>query len=50
LSSRPASGPAAAEADPVRSALEANGRLFGVALTFSAAMSVLALTTSFYML
>ena len=50
MSSRPASGPAAAEADPVRSALEANGRLFGVALTFSAAMSVLALTTSFYML
>jgi PrtD family type I secretion system ABC transporter len=50
LSSRPARGAAAAEADPVRSALEANGRLFGVALLFSAAMSILALTTSFYML
>jgi ATP-binding cassette subfamily C protein/ATP-binding cassette subfamily C protein EexD len=34
----------------VRTALEANGRLFGVALAFSAAMSLLALTTSFYML
>ncbi len=50
MSSRPARGAAAAEADPVRSALEANGRLFGVALLFSAAMSILALTTSFYML
>jgi PrtD family type I secretion system ABC transporter len=50
LSSRPAPGIAGAEADPVRSALEVNGRLFGVALVFSAAMSILALTTSFYML
>ena len=34
----------------MRSALEANARLFGIVLMFSAAMSVLALTTSFYML
>ena len=34
----------------MRSAIEANGRLFGVAFLFSAAMSILALTTSFYML
>jgi PrtD family type I secretion system ABC transporter len=35
---------------PVRDALAANRRLLIVALSFSAAMSILALTTSFYML
>ncbi len=37
-------------ADPVGSALGANRRLFGFVFLFSAAMSILALTTSFYML
>lgn len=37
-------------ADPIRAALEANARMIGVAFVFAAAMSVLALTTSFYML
>ena len=36
--------------DPVREALETNTRVLAVALLFAAAMSVLALTTSFYML
>jgi PrtD family type I secretion system ABC transporter len=36
--------------DPVRAALEANARMIAVAFLFAAAMSVLALTTSFYML
>jgi len=36
--------------DPVRSAIAANRPLFATALLFSAVMSVLALTTSFYML
>ena len=36
--------------DPVREALTANKGLFGVAFAFSAAMSVLALTVSLYML
>ncbi|HXC54636.1 MAG TPA: type I secretion system permease/ATPase [Rhizomicrobium sp.] len=36
--------------DPVRAALAACKPLFGAAFAFSAAMSVLALTTSFYML
>ncbi len=36
--------------DPVREALTANKGLFGVAVAFSAAMSVLALTVSLYML
>jgi ATP-binding cassette subfamily C protein/ATP-binding cassette subfamily C protein EexD len=36
--------------DPVRAALEANMRVIAVAFLFAAAMSVLALTTSFYML
>ncbi len=38
------------DGDPVASAVAANKRLFLSALTFSAAMSILALTTSFYML
>ncbi|MGA9796340.1 MAG: type I secretion system permease/ATPase [Rhizomicrobium sp.] len=38
------------EEDPVRAALEANRRVFAVAFAFAAAMSILALTTSFYML
>jgi PrtD family type I secretion system ABC transporter len=42
--------PLGAAADPIRSALAENRKLFGAALGFSAAMSVLALTTSFYML
>ena len=50
LSTRPTPGATGAEADPVRAALEGNGRLFGAVLVFSAAMSILALTTSFYML
>jgi len=36
--------------DPVRRAISANKGLFGAVFMFSAAMSVLALTTSFYML
>jgi PrtD family type I secretion system ABC transporter len=36
--------------DPVREALTANKGLFGVAFAFSAAMSILALTVSLYML
>jgi PrtD family type I secretion system ABC transporter len=36
--------------DPVREALTAHKRLFGVAFAFSAAMSILALTVSLYML
>src|ERR1700759_2263957 len=42
--------PGAAATDPVRAALLANRPLFIAAFGFSAAMSVLALTTSFYML
>jgi PrtD family type I secretion system ABC transporter len=37
-------------ADPIRAALEANARLFAVCFAFAAAMSILALTVSFYML
>src|ERR1700744_6390059 len=36
--------------DPVRAAVAANARVLAVAFLFAAAMSVLALTTSFYML
>src|ERR1700761_6698701 len=36
--------------DPVRAAVEANARVIAVAFLFAAAMSILALTTSFYML
>jgi PrtD family type I secretion system ABC transporter len=36
--------------DPIRAALEANARVFAVCFAFAAAMSVLALTVSFYML
>ncbi|HEY1836520.1 MAG TPA: type I secretion system permease/ATPase [Rhizomicrobium sp.] len=36
--------------DPVRAALASNARVLAVAFLFAAAMSVLALTTSFYML
>ncbi|MGH6871949.1 MAG: type I secretion system permease/ATPase [Rhizomicrobium sp.] len=39
-----------APADPIRAALEANARLFAVCFAFAAAMSILALTVSFYML
>jgi PrtD family type I secretion system ABC transporter len=42
--------PGAAATDPVRAALLANRPLFIAAFGFSAAMSILALTTSFYML
>ncbi len=42
--------PGAAATDPVRAAMIANRPLFIAAFGFSAAMSVLALTTSFYML
>jgi PrtD family type I secretion system ABC transporter len=38
------------QADPIRAALEANARLFAVCFAFAAAMSILALTVSFYML
>jgi ATP-binding cassette subfamily B protein/ATP-binding cassette subfamily C protein len=44
----PVSGPL--QNDPVRAAIEANSRLFVVAMGFSAVMSILALTVSFYML
>jgi len=37
-------------ADPIRAAIEANARLILVCFGFAAAMSILALTTSFYML
>ncbi|HEX3673531.1 MAG TPA: type I secretion system permease/ATPase [Rhizomicrobium sp.] len=37
-------------ADPIRAAVEANARLFAVCFAFAAAMSILALTVSFYML
>jgi PrtD family type I secretion system ABC transporter len=50
VSPRPAAGSPAVQADPVRTAVEANSRLFGAVLVFSAAMSILALTVSFYML
>ncbi len=39
-----------APADPVRAALESNARLIAVCFAFAAAMSILALTVSFYML
>ncbi|HXL99910.1 MAG TPA: type I secretion system permease/ATPase [Rhizomicrobium sp.] len=44
------SGQGKAPADPVRAALEANARVFAVCFGFAAAMSILALTVSFYML
>jgi PrtD family type I secretion system ABC transporter len=44
----PASGPL--QNDPVRAAIESNSRLFAIAMGFSAVMSILALTVSFYML
>jgi PrtD family type I secretion system ABC transporter len=50
LSSRPYLGSPTVQADPVREAVEANSRLFGTVLVFSAVMSILALTVSFYML
>src|ERR1700751_3721647 len=42
--------PGAPPADPVRNAIAANRPLFATAILFSGAMSILALTTSFYML
>jgi len=50
VSSSGVPGPASLQNDPVRAAIEANSRLFLIALTFSAVMSILALTVSFYML
>jgi PrtD family type I secretion system ABC transporter len=50
MAERGASGAGGAVHDPVRDALLANRPLFIAAFGFSAAMSVLALTTSFYML
>jgi PrtD family type I secretion system ABC transporter len=44
------SGQGKAPQDPVRAALEANARVFAVCFAFAAAMSILALTVSFYML
>ena len=42
--------PPRGDADPIWAALAESRKLFGAALGFSAAMSILALTTSFYML
>ena len=50
MTSHPAASSPAVQADPVYAAVEENGRLFGAVLVFSAAMSILALTVSFYML
>lgn len=44
------SGQSRAPQDPIRAALEANARVFAVCFGFAAAMSILALTVSFYML
>ena len=43
-------GRTATRRDPVREAFAANGRLLASIFGFSAAMSMLTLTTSFYML
>jgi ATP-binding cassette, subfamily C, bacterial EexD len=50
MSERGASAPGGKSSDPVREALLASRPLFVAAFGFSAAMSILALTTSFYML
>lgn len=50
MSSRFSPASAGNQPDPVRAAVEANSRIFGAVLVFSAAMSILALTVSFYML
>ncbi len=50
MSSSGVPGPASLQNDPVRAAIESNSRLFLIAMGFSAVMSVLALTVSFYML
>jgi PrtD family type I secretion system ABC transporter len=45
-----AAGTSGERSDPIRAALEANARVIAVTFIFAAAMSILALTTSFYML